>query len=89
MIESELVLSADTAQILIKIARCKRLTNTDHGRYLPPSWRTLHELTKLDDGTWAQAAEQGVIRAWAGGSKNGRMPPRGKVPSPSPLTGAG
>jgi len=31
----------DTAQLLQKIAEHPDLSNTDHGRYLPPSWRTL------------------------------------------------
>jgi len=47
MVESDLPFGASTAQMLMKIARDPRLTNTDHGQHLPPSWRTLYELTKL------------------------------------------
>jgi hypothetical protein len=38
-----------TAQMLMAVARHSVLSNTAHGRLLPPSWRTLYELTKLDN----------------------------------------
>jgi hypothetical protein len=31
------------------IAQHRVLANANHGSHLPPSWRTLYELTKLDD----------------------------------------
>ena len=36
---------------------------------LPPSWGTLYELTKLDDGTWE--VHQGMSQATAPRSPNG------------------
>jgi N6-adenosine-specific RNA methylase IME4 len=45
------------------IGRSERLTKSAHVRtLLPPSWGTLYDLTKLDDGTWALAMERGIIR---------------------------
>src|SRR5260221_9439189 len=38
-----------TAQCLMKITRHPVLSNANHGSLLPPSWRTLYELTKLPD----------------------------------------
>jgi hypothetical protein len=40
---------ARTAQMLMAIAANPVLSNPNHGSHLPPSWRTLYELTKLDD----------------------------------------
>lgn len=51
----------DTAQCLMKIVRDKRLSNTEHARYLPPSWYTLYELTKLDDGQWQYILDEGLL----------------------------
>jgi hypothetical protein len=38
-----------TAQMLMAIAANPVLSNTNHGSDLPPSWRTLYELTKLPE----------------------------------------
>jgi hypothetical protein len=40
-----------TAQRLMKITRHSILANGAHGHLLPPSWRTLYEMTKLDQRT--------------------------------------
>jgi hypothetical protein len=32
----------------------RRISNTNHGSLLPPSWRTLYEFTKLDDGAFGE-----------------------------------
>lgn len=45
-----------------KAADDDRLSNRTHGSDLPPSWRTLYELTKLDDATFDAALESGAIR---------------------------
>lgn len=37
------------AQHLLAIGRCELLSNANHGSHLPPSWRTLYELTRLND----------------------------------------
>jgi hypothetical protein len=42
----DLPFGADTAERLMKIARHKVLSDSAHGRNLPPSWRTLHVLSK-------------------------------------------
>jgi hypothetical protein len=39
----------DTAQRLMAIARHPVISNTEHVRYLPPSWGTLYQLTKVSD----------------------------------------
>lgn len=62
MIESELPFSARTAQMLMAIAADKRLTNPNHGSHLPPSWRTMFELTKLSDEEFDRGVHQQIIR---------------------------
>lgn len=57
-----LTFSASTAQRLMAIARDPRLSNPAHGQDLPSSWRTLYELTKLDDKQWNYGLDQGIIR---------------------------
>jgi N6-adenosine-specific RNA methylase IME4 len=49
------------ARQLMSIAKDERVSNRNHGSDLPSSWRTLYELTKLDDETWAMALESGAI----------------------------
>lgn len=63
MVGEELPFSSQTAQKLMAVAADPRLSNTAHVRFLPPSWGTLYELTKLDDGEWALAEQRGLIRA--------------------------
>ncbi len=63
MIKNDLPFGEDTAERLIKIARDPRLSNSAHGRILPPSWRTLFELTKLNDEQFDRLVAAGVIRA--------------------------
>jgi N6-adenosine-specific RNA methylase IME4 len=62
MIESELPFGARTAQMLMTIAADERLSNPKHASHLPPSWATLHELTKLPDDQFAAALRDNVIR---------------------------
>lgn len=62
MVETKLDFSPDTAQRLMSIARDERLTNTAHVRFLPRSYSTLHELTKLSDEEFARGIEQNIIR---------------------------
>ena len=47
MIESDLPFSPRTAQMLMEIAEHPGITNAKHVSLLPPSWGTLHALTKL------------------------------------------
>lgn len=62
LIDSQLDFSADTAQRLMAIARDQRLTNPAHGRFLPRSYRTLHELTKLSDEEFDRGVQEQIIR---------------------------
>jgi N6-adenosine-specific RNA methylase IME4 len=62
MIESDLPFSARTAQMLMATAADKRLTNPNHGSLLPPSWRTMFELTKLSDEEFDRGVQEQIIR---------------------------
>jgi hypothetical protein len=57
----QLPFGEDTTQMLMKIARHPDLANTDHARYLPASWTTLHALTPLPPGEIAQRIRAGEI----------------------------
>jgi hypothetical protein len=48
--ETMLPFGARTAQMLMKVSEEPLLANPNRGSDLPPSWRTLYELTKLPDG---------------------------------------
>ena len=63
MIENDLPFSPRTSQMLMVIANDKRLTNTNYSSYLPPSWRTLYELTKLDDVSFKKSVKDGNIHS--------------------------
>lgn len=54
--------SPDTAQRLMAIARDERLTNPAHARFLPRSYTTLAELTKLSDGEFGRGIAENIIR---------------------------
>jgi N6-adenosine-specific RNA methylase IME4 len=62
MIGADLPFRERTAQQLMAVVRDPRLVNTNHGSLLPPSWRTLYELTKLDDENFARLLSAGAIR---------------------------
>jgi len=66
MIEQDLPFGKRSAQMLMKIASDQRITqtnrNTNHGALLPASWRTLYELTRLEDAEFDQLIADGVIR---------------------------
>jgi hypothetical protein len=38
-----------TARMLMTVAKHPIISNRNHGSVLPPSWRTLYELTKLSN----------------------------------------
>ena len=63
MIENDLPFSPRTSQMLMVIANDKRLTNTNYSSFLPPSWRTLYELTKLDDVSFKKSVKDGNIHS--------------------------
>jgi hypothetical protein len=51
----------DAAQRLMAIASHDVLSNADQSRFLPQSWQTLYELTKLDDETLIAGIKAGEI----------------------------
>jgi N6-adenosine-specific RNA methylase IME4 len=62
MIESDLPFGDRTARRLMAVARDPRLTDRTHGSILPASWRTLYELSRLDDAEFNRLLEDGIIR---------------------------
>jgi hypothetical protein len=64
MIESkrEVPFHRSTAFRLMAIVSDDKLTNDAHGQHLPPSWRTLYELTKLEDADFAARLADSSIR---------------------------
>lgn len=61
MMDAELPFSASTADRLMKIAADTRISDPAHVQYLPPSWGTLYELTKLDDVRFKRGIADGTI----------------------------
>ena len=61
MVERDLLFGPRTARMLMCIAADRRIGTC--GSALPPSWRTLYELTRLDDDTFAAAVASGSINA--------------------------
>jgi len=61
MVDAELPFGPRTAQRLMAIVADERITNTTHGSLLPASWRTLYELTRLDDAVLEGAFAAGDI----------------------------
>lgn len=53
--------SHDKARDLMAIAAHERLANYDHARNLPSSWTTLAALARLDNKTFDEALDAGVI----------------------------
>lgn len=53
--------SENTAERLMAVARNPVLSDSAHGQTLPMSWRTLYELTKLDDETLLAGIKAGEI----------------------------
>ena len=50
-----------TAQCLMAIANNPVLAKTHHGAFLPPSWRTLYELSRLPEDVLQQKIEKGEV----------------------------
>src|SRR6266436_6617548 len=83
MIKNDLPFGEDTAERLIKIARDPRLSNSAHGRILPPSWRTLFELTKLNDEQFDRlvAASKNALARLENKNTAGRLNPASHDPT--------
>lgn len=52
----------DAAERLMRVSSHPVLSNSAHGRNLPQSWRTLYELTKLDDKQIVAGIKAGEIK---------------------------
>lgn len=61
MVSTELAFGEDTAQRLMSIARDTVLSNTEHARYLPSSWSTLFELTRVNPTALKKALAEGAV----------------------------
>jgi hypothetical protein len=61
MVRDDLKMDPSTARRLMAIAEHPIISNRAHGHVLPPSWRTLYELTKLPDATLKAAIRDGLI----------------------------
>src|SRR5262249_58660743 len=63
MSKTKLPFSPRTAQMLMCIAEHPVISNANHGSHLPPSWRTLYELTKIPDKMLLAKIADGTVRA--------------------------
>jgi len=61
MVEQDLPFGRRTAHMLMVIAENPFLANGNHGSHLPASWRTLYELTRVDEPVLAEALADGRI----------------------------
>jgi N6-adenosine-specific RNA methylase IME4 len=61
MVQEDLPFSARTAQMLMAVAEHPVLANAKHVSYLPASWGTLYELSKIDETILIDALAGGVI----------------------------
>jgi hypothetical protein len=60
-VSDPLPFSENTSQRLMAVASNEVLSNAAHGQHLPMSWRTLYELTKLDNETLIAGIKAGEI----------------------------
>jgi phage N-6-adenine-methyltransferase len=76
MVEGDLAFGSRTARMLMAVAVHPLLADRNHGSALPPSWRTLYELSRLPrpvlvkalaDGTITPEMERSEAEALAGG----------------------
>jgi hypothetical protein len=61
MVQTKLPFNERTAQMLMKIARHPILSDAKHVSLLPPSWGTLHALTKVPDDKLIAHIRDGTI----------------------------
>ena len=59
--EDKKLFSVQTADRLMAIARHSVLANLTHGRNLPPSWRTLYELSRIPEKTLLEMMQDGRV----------------------------
>jgi N6-adenosine-specific RNA methylase IME4 len=63
LVERELPFGTRTARMLMAIASNPQLTDRNRGSLLPPHWRTLYELTKIEDAQFEAWIHDGTIHA--------------------------
>lgn len=63
MVEYDLPFGERTAQMLMAIAQHKHLSNPYRGSFLPASWRTLYELSRLSEDEFEAQLQAGIINA--------------------------
>jgi hypothetical protein len=61
--QGELPFSYSTARKLMQLAADRRISDFAHGRKLPACWRTLYEISQLNDTQFSYAEEKGLIRS--------------------------
>jgi N6-adenosine-specific RNA methylase IME4 len=61
MVENDLPFGARSARMLMAVAGDPRLQIGTTGSVLPPSWRTLYEISRLDDTTFQARIADGTI----------------------------
>lgn len=61
MVRTELPFGERMAQMLMKVARNRVLSNPNHGSHLPASWRTLADLATLPEATVEEMIADGRI----------------------------
>jgi hypothetical protein len=61
MVERDLPFGPRTARMLMAVARDPLLSDRNHGSVLPPSWRTLYELSRLPEPVLEAALADGRI----------------------------
>jgi N6-adenosine-specific RNA methylase IME4 len=61
MVENDLPFKRRTAHRLMAVAQDSRLSDGTHVSFLPASWGTLYELTKLSDEQFEAALSDGII----------------------------
>ena len=63
LFEDDLVpFGQNAAGQLMKVASHPLLSNSDHGKNLPPSWRTLYQLSRVEPKRLSAAFRDGVIK---------------------------
>jgi hypothetical protein len=62
MIDTELPFGRRTAQMMMAVARDDRLRKANTCSLLPPHWRTLYQITWLEDGPFDRLIDNCIIR---------------------------
>jgi hypothetical protein len=85
MTEADLPFGSRTAECLMTVARDKRLRKPNHGSLLPPSWRTLYDLSRLPDTEFKRAIADGKIHSDMTRAEVEKLQPSTQIVAP-PIT---